>query len=309
MSILVVGSVALDTVRTPFGVGERQLGGSAVYFSAAASLLSPVSVVGVIGADYPEADLEFLARRGVDLSGIERAAGDSFFWEGVYAYDLNHRDTLETRLGVFAEFRPRIPEVMREADFVFLGNIDPVLQLEVLDQVRSPRLVVCDTMNYWIEGSRDALMGVLRRADVLMVNDSEIRQLAGEANLLRAARWVREHGPSTVVVKKGEHGAMLFSGESVFFTPGYPLEEILDPTGAGDSFAGGFLGYLAHHGTADPDRFRRAMVYGSVAGSYAVEAFSVTRFRDLALADVLRRVRDFREMTSFDLEPQELADD
>ncbi len=303
MSVLVVGSVALDTVHTPFGVGERVLGGSAVFFGAAASLLTPVQLVGVVGNDYPVERLRFLEERGVDLSGVEQAEGESFFWAGRYSFDLNHRDTLETRLGVFASFRPRIPEAFRDARFVFLGNIDPVLQMEVLEQVERPELVACDTMNYWIEGSRDALLRLLGRVDILMVNDSEVRQLAGEPNLLKAATWVRERGPRLVVVKKGEHGAVLFGESGVFFTPGYPLEEVRDPTGAGDAFAGGFLGYLAATGSLDPDDLRRAMVYGSVMGSYAVEAFSVDRFRTLEIQEVMDRVRAFREMTTFELHP------
>jgi sugar/nucleoside kinase (ribokinase family) len=303
MSVLVVGSVALDTVRTPFGVGERVLGGSAVFFGASASLLSPVQVVGVVGDDYPVERLRFLEERGVDLSGVEKAEGESFFWEGEYSYDLNHRETLETRLGVFASFRPRIPAAFRDARIVFLGNIDPVLKMEVLDQVERPQLVACDTMNYWIEGSRGALLELLERVDILMVNDSEVRQLAGEPNLLKAATWVRERGPRLVVVKKGEHGAVLFGANGVFFTPGYPLEEVRDPTGAGDAFAGGFLGYLAFTGSLDPDDLRRAMVYGSVMGSYAVEAFSVDRFRTLEIQEVMDRVRAFREMTTFELHP------
>jgi sugar/nucleoside kinase (ribokinase family) len=303
MSVLVVGSVALDTVKTPFGVGERVLGGSAVYFGAAASLLAPVQVVGVVGEDYPVDRLAFLSDRGVDLSGVETAPGESFFWAGEYSYDLNSRETLETKLGVFADFKPRIPAAFRDARIVFLGNIDPVLQMDVLDQVAAPSLVACDTMNYWISGSRDNLLKLLARVDVLMVNDSEVRELAGEPNLMKAARWVREQGPDIVVVKKGEHGAILFGPTGVFFTPGYPLEEVFDPTGAGDAFAGGFLGYLAHTGSMDPDDLRRAMVYGSVMGSYAVEAFSVDRFRTLDIQEVMDRVRDFRAMTTFELQP------
>lgn len=302
MAILVVGSVALDTVETPFGSADRVLGGSANYFAAAASLFGPVQVVGVVGDDYPMDRLAFLEARGVDLSGIERAAGESFFWKGRYHYDLNSRDTIWTRLGVFAEFRPRIPEGFRDARTVFLGNIDPVLQLDVLDQVRAPELVACDTMNYWIEGSRDALLRLLERVDVLMVNDAEIRQLADEPNLLRAARWVQARGPRHVVVKKGEHGAILYGPDWIFFTPGYPLEEVFDPTGAGDAFAGGFLGALAGEKDRGREALRRAMVYGSAAGSYAVERFSVDRFRDLTPLEVAQRVEEFRDMTTFEHE-------
>jgi sugar/nucleoside kinase (ribokinase family) len=302
MSILVVGSVALDTVETPFGSAERVLGGSANFFAAAASVFprTGVQVVGVVGDDYPMHQLEFLADRGVDLSGIERATGESFFWQGRYDFDLNSRDTLATRLGVFADFQPRIPEEFRSARRVFLGNIDPTLQLDVLDQVDDPQLVVCDTMNFWIEGSRDALERLLPRVDVLMVNDGEARQLANEPNLLRAARWIQDRGPRWVVIKKGEHGAVLYDADNIFFVPGFPLEAVFDPTGAGDSFAGGFLGYLASVDSSEPEELRRAMVYGSATGSFAVEAFSIDRFRSLTPLEIANRVEDFRQMTFFE---------
>ena len=302
MSILVVGSVALDSVETPFGRAERVLGGSANFFAAAASLFAGanVQVVGVVGDDYPMAQLDFLAQRGVDLSGIERAEGESFFWAGRYHYDLNSRDTLETRLGVFAEFQPRIPDAFRSARHVFLGNIDPELQLDVLDQVESPELVACDTMNFWIEGSREALMRLLPRLDILLVNDAEARQLADEPNLLKAARWIQARGPRWVVIKKGEHGAILYDRDRVFFVPGFPLESVFDPTGAGDAFAGGFMGHLAGPRVIDGDTLRRAMVYGSATGSFAVEAFSVDRFRNLTSREVWQRVEEFREMTFFE---------
>lgn len=300
MSILCVGSVALDSVETPFGTAERVLGGSAVYFSAAATAFHPVQVVGVVGDDYPLPALDFLVRRGADLGGIERAAGESFFWAGRYHFDLNTRDTLETRLGVFADFQPKIPESFRDARFVFLGNIDPVLQHDVLDQVEAPDVVACDTMNYWIEGSRDALLELLERVDILMVNDEEVRQLADEVNLLKAARWVQERGPGLVVVKKGEHGAILFGDDWIFYVPGFPLEEIFDPTGAGDAFAGGFLGHLAHADSMSPPDLRRAMVYGSALGSYACERFSVDRLREIETSDIHDRVEEFRRITAFE---------
>ena len=305
MSILVVGSVALDSVETPFGTAERVLGGSAVFFSAAASLLAPVRIVGVVGDDYPMELLDFLVEREVDLSGIERAAGESFFWAGRYSYDLNSRDTLETRLGVFADFKPHIPEAFKDSRLVFLGNIDPVLQLDVLDQVRSPEVVVCDTMNYWIEGSRESLLDLLGRVDILMVNDAEARQLANDHNLLRAARWIQERGPELIVVKKGEHGAILFGPDWMFFVPGFPLEVVFDPTGAGDSFAGGFMGYLASVCSPTADDYRRAMVYGSAMGSFAVENFSVERFQTLVNGEILERIMAFKEMTTFEHQLQE----
>lgn len=300
MTILVVGSIALDTVETPFGSAQGVLGGSANYFAAAASVFGPVGMVGVVGEDYPMDQLDFLARRGVDLSGVERRPGESFFWKGRYHYDLNSRDTIWTRLGVFADFEPRIPDAFRDARFVFLGNIDPRLQIDVLDQVREPELVACDTMDYWIEGNRDDLLRLLARVDVLMVNDAELRQLADEPNLLQGARWVQRRGPDYVVVKKGEHGAILYAPDWIFFAPGYPLEEVFDPTGAGDAFAGGFLGYLSGSEVLDREELRRAMIYGSAAGSYAVERFSIDRFRDLTPLEVAHRVEEFRDMTSFE---------
>lgn len=300
MSILCVGSVALDSVETPFGRADRVLGGSAVYFGAAATAFHPVRIVGVVGDDYPLDDLGFLTERGADLDGIEQAQGESFFWAGRYHYDLNSRDTLETRLGVFADFQPKIPDAWRDARYVFLGNIDPVLQLDVLDQVDSPDVVACDTMNYWIEGSRDALLRLLERVDILLVNDEEVRQLAGESNLLKAARWVQDRGPGIVVVKKGEHGAVLFGDDWIFYVPGYPLEEIFDPTGAGDAFAGGFMGYLARAGSTDAAHLRKAMVYGSALGSFACERFSIERLRDVAPDEIEERVRHFRRLTAFE---------
>lgn len=300
MSILCVGSVALDSVETPFGKAERVLGGSAVFFSAAATFFSPVQIVGVVGDDYPLGELDFMAARGADLSGIETAPGESFFWAGRYHYDLNARDTLETRLGVFADFTPRIPDAFRSARHVFLGNIDPTLQHQVLDHVDRPEVVACDTMNYWIEGSRKELLSLLERVDILLVNDAEARQLADEPNLLKASRWIRERGPRIIVVKKGEHGAILFADGWVFFVPGYPLDTVFDPTGAGDAFAGGFMGYVARSGSLEPDELRRAMVFGSAMGSYAVEDFSVERFKTLDAVDITRRVEEFRAMTAFE---------
>jgi len=282
MSILCVGSVALDSVETPFGKADRVLGGSAVYFSAAATVFNPVQLVGVVGDDYPVDELK------------------SFFWAGRYHYDLNTRDTLDTQLGVFAEFEPKIPDSFRDARFVFLGNIDPALQHDVLDQVTAPDVVACDTMNFWIDGAREPLLRLLRRVRILMVNDEEVRQLAGEANLLKAARWVQDQGPEIVVVKKGEHGAILFADDWMFYVPGFPLEEVFDPTGAGDSFAGGFMGHLARSGDVTPATLRRAMVYGSALGSFACERFSVERLRDLDPDDVASRVEAFRRLTAFE---------
>ena len=300
MSLLVVGSVALDTIETPFGTATDAIGGSATFFSAAASLFCPVWLVGVVGGDYPLEKLDFLKRRGVDLSGLEQQEGESFRWSGRYSFDLNSRDTLETRLGVFADFKPRIPRAFQAADWLFLGNIDPELQLDVLDQVHSPQLIACDTMNFWIEGKNAALMRLLKRVDLLLVNDGEARQLSGEHNLLKAARWIQRHGPSMVVVKKGEHGAVLFTRDFVFFAPGYPLDDVFDPTGAGDAFAGGFVGYLAHAGVLDAAHLRRAMVYGSALGSFAVERFGLERLIDVRTDELHARVSQFRELTAFE---------
>ncbi len=302
MSLLVVGSVALDTVRTPFGMVEDALGGSAVFFAAAASTHTPAYVVGVIGDDFPRDKLAFLEERGVDLSGLVEEVGESFRWAGEYSYDLNSRETLETRLGVFADFKPVIPPAARQCPIVFLGNIHPQLQIDVLNQMDEPRLVAADTMNFWIEGERSALLDLLERVDLLMINDEEARQLAGVPNLLKAARWIQDRGPDHLVVKKGEHGSILFGKNDLFFLPGFPLEDVFDPTGAGDSFAGGFLGYLGSRDHWDEDTFRRAMVYGSVAGSFAVERFSIDRFRTLSREDVAERVRDFKRITTFEVE-------
>ncbi|HIF57422.1 MAG: PfkB family carbohydrate kinase [bacterium] len=302
MSILAVGSVALDSVDTPFGHAERVIGGSAVFFSASASLLSDVSVVGVVGDDYPLDQLAFLKNRGVDLSGIQRERGESFSWVGKYHSDLSNRDTIETRLGVFEGFNPRIPEELQQSEYVFLGNIDPTLQHQVLDQVNSPTLVACDTMNYWIEGKRESLIDLLARVDILMLNDEEARQLSEKTNLLQASRWIQERGPQVVVVKKGEHGAALFADDWVFFVPGFPLEQVFDPTGAGDAFAGGLLGYISQKNSTSVANLRRAMVYGSVLGSFAVEKFSIDGLRDLTESDIFERVRKLSAMTTFEID-------
>jgi len=301
MTLLVVGSIALDSIFTPFGETADALGGSAVYFSVAGSILHPVQVVGVIGKDYPRDELEKLAGRGIDWGGVEQAEGESFRWKGKYSYDLQSRETLETRLGVFADFQPRLPPAFRSAKFVFLGNIDPDLQLGVLEQVSSPELVVCDTMNYWIQGKKAALLQLLSRVDVLMVNDSEARELSGDWNIHRAGRWILRHGPKRVVIKQGEHGALLIEPRRTFYVPAYPLENVFDPTGAGDAFAGGFMAYLARTKSVAEDNVRRAMVYGAAMGSYAVEQFGIRGFDRITLADVEQRVRAFQDLTHVSL--------
>jgi sugar/nucleoside kinase (ribokinase family) len=303
MTVLVVGSVALDSVETPFGKADNVLGGSGTFFSASASHLAPVQLVGVIGNDYPIDELRTaLGNRPVDLSGLEHADGASFRWRGRYRHDLNMAETLETHLGVFSSFHPKIPEKFRRAPFVFLGNIDPRLQLDVLTQVEKPKLVACDTMNFWIESRRPDLLKLLQHVDLITLNDAEARQLTEEFNLVRAARWIMARGPKVVVIKKGEHGAFMFTEGSIFYAPAYPLESVFDPTGAGDSFAGGFVGYLARSRDLSEANLRRAVIHGSVMGSFAVEKFSVTRLLEVTPDDIARRVADFFRLTSFEQE-------
>jgi sugar/nucleoside kinase (ribokinase family) len=301
-SILVVGSVALDSVETPFGRADNVIGGSATFFSASASHLAPVQLVGVVGDDYPTEALDVLARRGVDLAGLEHAKGPSFRWRGRYGHDLNSAETLETRLGVFSNFHPKIPQQFRSAPFVFLGNIDPRLQIAVLDQVQKPRFVACDTMNFWIESRRNELLELLARVDAITLNDGEARQLSEQFNLVKAARWIMDRGPDLVIIKKGEHGAFMFTRSEVFFAPAYPLEELFDPTGAGDSFAGGFMGLIAHAGDLSERTLRRAVVYGSAMGSFAVERFSVERLVEIGPRDIAARVKEFHRLVNFEAE-------
>lgn len=300
MSVLVVGSVALDSVETPFGRADGVIGGSAVFFGAAASLFTNVRVVGVVGDDYPLDQLDFLKKADVDFAGLTQVPGQSFFWAGRYHDGFKGRDTLETRLGVFSAFDPVVPREYRDSEWVFLGNIDPKLQLRVLEQVSSPRLVAADTMNFWISGAREALLALLARVDLLMVNEEEAAQLSGETDVARAARWIRECGPSWVVVKLGDRGAVLCGKNGTLACKGHPAARVVDPTGAGDAFAGGFLGHLgrAGDGPLDDQALRDAMAYGNIMGSLAVEAFSVDRFRDLALEEVEARFRSLRSRES-----------
>ncbi len=302
MPVLVVGSVALDSVETPFGKADDVLGGSATFFSAAASLLTPVQLVGVVGSDYPNDRLVPLADRGVDLAGLERADGQSFRWRGRYRHDLNSAETLETHLGVFSRFSPKIPEQFRQAPYVFLANIDPRLQLDVLNQVDRPKLVACDTMNFWIQSRRPDLLELLGKVDLVTLNDGEARQLTEKVNLVQAARWIMARGPRHVIIKKGEHGALMFTHDSVFFAPAYPLETVFDPTGAGDAFAGGFIGYLARTGDFSEGNMRRAVMYGSALGSFAVEKFSIDRLMEIGRPEIDARVRQLRELVTFEEE-------
>jgi sugar/nucleoside kinase (ribokinase family) len=253
-----------------------------------------------VGRDYPLGALKRLEARGVDLSGVETADGESFRWKGKYSYDLSSRETLDTRLGVFAGFQPKLPSAFRDAAYVFLGNIDPELQLGVLDQIRAPRLVACDTMNYWIQSKRDVLLQLLRHIDYLIINDTEARELSGDWNIYRAARWVLTHGPRGVVIKQGEYGAILMDADVLFKVPAYPLEEVFDPTGAGDAFAGGFMGHVARTGDLSAANLRLAMVYGAAMGSFAVEEFGIRRFEGVDRDEVEARVRGFRDLVHFD---------
>ena len=300
MSLLVVGSVALDSVETPFGLKEDVLGGSATYFSTSASFFTPVQVVAVVGEDFPQAHLDFLQARGVDTAGMTRVPGKTFRWKGRYTYELNEAHTLDTQLNVFQSFDPVLPQAYRAAPYVMLGNIHPELQGRVLDQVQGPRLVAADTMNFWIQGFRPALLKTLERVQLLFVNDAEARQLSGEHNIVKAARAILRMGPSRVVIKRGEYGALLFDREHVFALPAYPLADVFDPTGAGDTFAGGFMGTLATRRSEDPAALRSAMVTGTVMASFTVERFSLERLRDVTQEEIRARYGDIKRLTHFE---------
>ena len=298
-SILVVGTVAFDTVETPHTRAEEVLGGSAAYFAVAASYFVPVRLVAVVGEDFPPEERAFLASRNIDLTGLEVRRGKTFRWTGKYHEDMNLRDTLDLQLNVFADFSPVLPESYRDTPYVFLANINPGLQGGVLDQLTAPRLIACDTMNHWIEGARPELEELLRRVEVLIINDEEARLLSGERNVVRAARKILAMGPHTLLIKRGEYGVLQFSAESIFAVPAYPLEEVFDPTGAGDSFAGGFLGYLAQCGDLSQVGIRKAIVYGSVVASFVVEDFSLGHLRTLKREEIDRRYRQFVSLTDF----------
>ncbi len=300
MSILVVGSIAYDTVETPFGKVDNALGGSTLYFSAAASLFSPVNVVGVIGSDFDTSHLEFLKKRSVNFDGLYTEKGDTFRWGGRYHSNMNQRDTLFTYLNVFENFNPQIPEQYKKARYVFLANIAPELQLQVLEQIEKPQLVVLDTMNFWISGKRDALEKVVRQSDIVIMNDEEVLEFTGEVNIIKAVKAICALGPDKVVVKKGEHGALLYSGSgSFFFTPAYPVEKVVDPTGAGDSFAGGFLGYIARANNTSEDTIRKALVFGCTMASFTVEDFSLDNLKKLDNNRLDKRFDEMKELTRF----------
>ena len=302
MSLLVVGSVAFDGLESPYGKVERALGGAATYFAVAASFFTHVNLVGIVGDDFTDTDAAIFKGRRIDTLGLERATGKTFFWAGRYSENLNERITLTTELNVFADFKPRVPEQYRTSKYVFLANIAPDLQRDVLQQVKKrPKVAALDTMNYWIERTNSDLLETLRHVDILMINDAETRQLSNEHNLLRAARHIFKMGPSTLVVKRGEYGAMMVDKRGVFCVPAFPLEEPHDPTGAGDCFAGGFMGYLASVADKSDASLRRAMVYGSVMGSFAVEKFGLERLRTLKRPEIHARARHFAKLTQFKL--------
>lgn len=302
MGLLVVGSLGLDTVETPFDKVTDALGGSATYISLSASYFSgPIQLVGVVGSDYPQEYIDLLGEHNVDLEGLQIIeGGKTFRWGGKYHYDLNVRDTLFTDLNVFEKFDPVIPDNYKKSKYVCLGNIAPTLQLRVLEQMDSSQFVVCDTMNYWIERMKDELVKLLKQVNVLIINDSEARLLSNEPNLIKASKLIREMGPEFLIIKKGEHGAMLFADDTIFSAPAYPMEMIYDPTGAGDSFAGGFIGYLYKTRDLSPENMKRAVIYGSAMASFCVEKFSTKGLEDISYLRVQDRFREFMKLSRFD---------
>jgi len=300
MSLLVVGSVAFDSVKTPFGEADEVLGGSATYFSTAASYFTDVSLVAVVGEDFPEKHITFLKSRKIDTEGIERQKGKTFRWKGEYGFELNEARTLDTQLNVFQSFKPKLPEKYKNIKVVFLANIDPDLQREVLNQVDKPDIVACDTMNFWIEGKKDSLLETLKLVDILLINDGEARELSGEPNLVKAAEIIKSFGPKTLIIKRGEYGALMFKDKKIFAAPAYPLEAVFDPTGAGDCFAGGFMGYLANTMNFEDSNIRKAIIFGSVMASYNVESFSLDRIKSLDYRELESRYREFKGLTHFE---------
>ncbi|MDP8213984.1 MAG: PfkB family carbohydrate kinase [Candidatus Euphemobacter frigidus] len=299
MTVLVVGSVAFDTVTTPFGHKEKILGGSATYFAYSCSFFAPVNLVAVVGEDFPPSYRELLEKREINLEGLQVRPGETFHWGGSYKYDMNEAETEFTDLNVFEDFHPDLPPSYRSSEYILLANIDPHLQLEVLEQIENPRLVVGDTMNLWIELKKETVQEVIRKLQILIINDAEARQLTGEVSLKKAAARILKLGPEYVVVKKGEHGALFFSRRETFSAPGLPLETVVDPTGAGDTFAGGFVGYLAKMGEISPSALRQAVIYGSVMASFNVEDFSLDRLKNLQWDDIIRRYQEFKSLTLF----------
>jgi sugar/nucleoside kinase (ribokinase family) len=300
MSLLVVGSVAFDTIETPYGQAKEILGGAATYFSVTASYFTPVRVVAVVGEDFGSEQMRVFEDRGIDIQGVERAKGKTFRWRGEYQGNMDEARTLETHLNVFQTFAPKIPRAYLDSDFVFLANIDPGLQLHVRQQINGARFAGCDTMNFWISGKPDELKKTLSAVDALVINEGEARMLSGTENLPRAAAAIQRLGPRIVVIKRGEHGAVLFQGNCIFFAPAYPLEQVHDPTGAGDTFAGGFMGYLAREGELFERNLRRALVYGSVMASFSVEEFGLSRLLRVKPEEIEERFKQFKAMTHFD---------
>jgi sugar/nucleoside kinase (ribokinase family) len=298
MSVTVVGSVALDTVETPWGRNDEGLGGAATYFSLAAANYTQVHLVGVVGEDFPQEHVDLLESKAINLEGLERAAGKTFRWTGRYHADVNLRDTLDTQLNVFEQFHPKLPESAKAGEYLFLGNIHPSLQMEVLDQT-TPKFTALDTMNLWIDIALDDLKAVLKKVDALIINDSEVKDLTGEANVVKGVQLIKELGPRIVVVKKGEHGCLLFQEDDVFATPAFPLEDVHDPTGAGDSFAGGFMGYIASKNATDTGTLRQAVVHGSVVASHTCEKFGPDRLAEIGQSDIEKRFKAFQELTRF----------
>lgn len=301
MGILVVGSVAFDALQTPFGKVDRCIGGSATYFSVAASFFTDVSIVAVVGDDFTEEDASIFRGRKINTDGLQRIPGEkTFFWSGEYGYDLNVAKTRDTQLNVFADFKPELTEEQRNTDVLFLANIQPELQLDVLRQCKRPRIVALDTMNLWIAIARESLERVFREVDLIIINEAEVRQFTSEPNLIKGARQILDLGPKTLVIKRGEYGVVMVTKDAIFAAPAYPLESVFDPTGAGDTFAGGFLGYLASRREIHDREFRRAIIFGSVLASFTVEKFSLDRLREISLADVHERYQDFRALTHFE---------
>lgn len=297
--ILAVGSMALDSVKTPFGEAKDALGGSVTYFSASARFFSPVAVVAVVGKDFPKKHIRLMQKLGVNTNGLQIAEGKTFRWKGLYDYDLNNAQTLKTELNVFESFKPKLSDENRHSNFVFLANIDPDIQTSVLNQVKRPLLTACDTMNYWIQTKKQSLLELLKGMDIFLCNDSEARQLSGQYNLIECAKWVLSRGPKLLVIKKGEHGVICFSKKFLFLAPAFLLESVFDPTGAGDSFAGGFMGYLTRSPKLDERIVRRAVIYGSVLASYNVESFSLNRLAGLKPRDIESRYSLFQKVTKF----------
>lgn len=301
MSILVVGTVAFDSIKTPFGTADHCIGGSATYFSVAASFFSEVDLIAVVGDDFGEEDMAIFHGRKIGLAGLQKVAGaKTFFWRGEYGFDLNAAQTKETQLNVIADFHPKLTAEQQNPDVLFLANIHPELQMDVLSQTRRPRIVALDTMNLWIDISRPALERVFSKVDLIIINEGEVRQFTGEPNIIKAARMIVALGPQTIVVKRGEYGSMMITADAVFAAPAYPLENVFDPTGAGDTFAGGFLGYLASRREMNDKELRRAIVFGSVLASFTVEKFSLDRLREITLDDIHERYQDLRSLTHFD---------